>query len=151
MAGILAALTLYAVAMAYVEAMVVVYLRRMLPFTRMAEGTVHEVKAILQANHLYFEEQTREAATIIMLAAVALATGKGARERWAAFLWCFALWDICYYLFLRVWTGWPRSLAEWDVLFLIPVPWLAPVGLPVAIAAAMAVAALLLFRGGDKG
>ncbi|MGD2080540.1 MAG: hypothetical protein PVJ36_05370, partial [Nitrospirota bacterium] len=60
-------------------------------------------------------------------------------------LWCFALWDIFYYVFLRVWLGWPRTMMDMDVLFLIPGPWVAPVLLPVAASACMATLALVLF------
>jgi hypothetical protein len=139
-------LTLYAVGMAYVEAMVVVYLRRLLPPESEISGiTLGELTVLLKEHHIYFEEQTREAATIVMLVCVAMLSGKAWRERAAAFLWCFALWDIFYYVFLRVWLGWPRSIMDMDVLFLIPGPWVAPVLLPVAISVCMAAGALVLF------
>ena len=139
-------LTLYAVGMAYVEAMVVVYLRRLLPPESEISGiTLGELTVLLKEHNIYFEEQTREAATIVMLVCVAMLSGKAWRERAAAFLWCFALWDIFYYVFLRVWLGWPRSIMDMDVLFLIPGPWVAPVLLPVAISVCMATGALVLF------
>ena len=139
-------LTLYAVGMAYVEAMVVVYLRRLLPPESDLSGlSIGEISGVLMEHNIYFEEQTREAATIVMLVCVAMLSGKAWRERAAAFLWCFALWDIFYYVFLRVWLGWPRSIMDMDVLFLIPGPWVAPVLLPVAISVCMAAGALVLF------
>ena len=49
------------------------------------------------------------------------------------------MWDILYYAFLRVMCGWPRSLFDWDVLFLIPLPWWGPVLAPVSIAILMIV------------
>lgn len=142
------ALSAYAVAMAYVEAMVVVYIRRLLPDSDLSAIDLGRIGTLLRENHIYFEEQTREAATIVMLFAVAWLSGKGTRERAAAFLWCFGLWDIFYYVFLRVWTGWPTSLMDMDVLFLIPGPWVAPVLLPVSISVAMMVSAVYLFRKG---
>ncbi|MGD8351751.1 MAG: hypothetical protein PVG55_02030 [Nitrospirota bacterium] len=139
-------LSLYAVGMAYVEAMVVVYLRRLLPPEAELGGiTLGELTGLLKDRAVYFEEQTREAATIVMLVAVAVLSAKPWRERAAAFLWCFALWDIFYYVFLRVWLGWPRTMMDMDVLFLIPGPWVAPVLLPVAASACMATLALVLF------
>ncbi len=142
----IATLTFYAIGMAYVEAMVVVYLRRMFPLEGLPKASINEVAMRLQEHNIYFEEQSREAATIFMLVAVALVSGKGLRERCAVFLWCFALWDLFYYLFLYLWTGWPQSLLDPDILFLIPMPWLAPVIFPVAIATVMAGAALVLFK-----
>jgi hypothetical protein len=121
----IATLTFFAIGMAYAEAMVVVYLRRMLPLEGLTKATINEVAMRLQEHNIYFEEQSREAATIVMLVTVALVSGKGPRERCAVFLWCFALWDLFYYLFLYL--------------------WIAPVILPIAIAAAMAGAALVLF------
>ncbi len=138
-------LTLYAVAMAYVEAMVVVYIRRLLPDTELSGLPLGEISALLVERNIYFEEQTREAATIVMLVAVSVISGRFWRERAAAFLWCFALWDLFYYVFLRVWIGWPRTVMDMDVLFLIPGPWVAPVLLPVAISLLMASGALFIF------
>lgn len=139
-------LSFFAVGMAYVEAMVVVYLRRLLPpEAELAGVSLGELTAILKDRAVYFEEQTREAATIVMLIAVAVLSAKPWRERAAAFLWCFALWDIFYYVFLRLWLGWPRTMMDMDVLFLIPGPWVAPVLLPVTISACMAALALALF------
>jgi hypothetical protein len=138
-------LTFFAISMAYVEAMVVVYLRRMLPLEGLAKASLQEVTMRLQEHNIYFEEQSREAATIVMLVAVTLVSAKGLRERCAVFLWCFALWDLFYYLFLYLWTGWPQSLLDPDILFLIPIPWLAPVIFPIAISTVMAGTALVLF------
>lgn len=139
-------LSIYAIGMAYVETMVVVYLRRLLPPEAEIGGiTLAELTNLLKDRAVYFEEQTREAATIVMLVAVAMLSARPWRERVAAFLWCFALWDIFYYVFLRLWLGWPRSIMDMDVLFLIPGPWVAPVLLPVAISLFMAAGALALF------
>jgi hypothetical protein len=70
-----------------------------------------------------------------MLISVALLSVKSFRERSAIFLWCFAIWDICYYLGLYLTVGWPPSLLSPDVLFLIPVPWLAQVWFPILVSA----------------
>src|SRR5262249_17578275 len=39
--------------------------------------------------------------------------------------------------FLKVMCGWPHSLLDWDVLFLLPLPWWGPVIAPVSIALLM--------------
>jgi len=112
----------YAAAMAWIEAAVVVYLRRIhypenpLTIFPMRIWTVPELLV----------EVVREAATIVMILAVALLAVPGRTRRTAAFLYVFGAWDLCYYLWLKVVLGWPVSWAEWDILFLIPWPWLAP-------------------------
>ena len=82
----------------------------------------------------------REAATILMLAAVAVLAGRRFWHGVAAFFIAFTAWDLTYYLFLRVLTGWPTSLADTDVFFLIPVPWLGPVA--TAVVASVVVLAI---------
>lgn len=144
-------LTLYSIGMAYVEAMVVVYLRRLIPFEGLNGLPVDKIAVFLRENYIYFEEQTREAATIVMLLCVALLAGRNLKEKAAAFLWCFGIWDIFYYVFLRIWIGWPKSFTDMDVLFLIPAPWVSPVAAPLAISVVMLIGALFLFRTSDKG
>ena len=78
-------------------------------------------------------EIAREAATIIMLVSVALLAATKFRERWASFLWAFAVWDIAYYAALWATVRWPSSLKDLDVLFLIPVPWVAQVWFPLLV------------------
>lgn len=82
-----------------------------------------------------------------MLVAVAFLAFRSFRLRALAFLWIFAIWDLFYYVFLRLILGWPPSLGTTDVLFLIPIPWIAPVWFPVAVSSAtFAVAGYLLLR-----
>ena len=80
-------------------------------------------------------EVLREGATIVMLVSIALLAVARARERWAVFLWTFALWDISYYAGLWATIRWPTSLKDPDVLFLIPVPWVAQVWFPLLVSA----------------
>ncbi len=70
---------------------------------------------------------------MVMLGCVALLAGAGAKERWGAFLWAFAAWDITYYVGLWATLRWPSSLKDYDVLFLIPVPWVAQVWFPLLV------------------
>jgi hypothetical protein len=85
-------------------------------------------------------ELLREAATLVVLAGCGIAAGRTSIQRFAAFLIGFGVWDLSYYLFLKLLLGWPASLWTWDVLFLIPVPWAAPVLAPSLAAASMVIA-----------
>ncbi len=78
-------------------------------------------------------EMAREAATLIMLAGVAGAATRNFRSWLAAFSLIFGVWDLTFYLWLRVLIGWPASLGTWDLLFLVPVPWVGPVLAPVLV------------------
>ena len=93
-------------------------------------------------------EVAREAATVVMLGAVAWLAGKSNRARFGYFLIAFGAWDIFYYLFLAPMSGWPRSLLDWDVLFLIPLPWWGPVLAPALIAALMIATGTLITQFG---
>lgn len=124
----------FALAMAYVEAAAVLYLRTLY-------GGIDPVgpRAAPFETHasLLWVELGREAATMVMLATVGWLAGRGAIGRFGAFLAAFGAWDIGYYLFLRLLTGWPPSFLAPDILFLIPLPWWGPVGAPMLIAALM--------------
>lgn len=115
---------LYATAMALLETVVVVYLRGLLSITgdEVSLGSYTRL------------ELWREAATLIMLATVGWMAGRRGAERLAYSLFAFALWDIAYYIWLKALIGWPQTLFDWDVLFLIPVRWWGPVAAPVLIA-----------------
>jgi hypothetical protein len=83
-------------------------------------------------------ERVREAATLVVLGAAAAAAVRGAAVRFAAFLFVFGIWDLAYYAALVGFLGWPRRFGDWDLLFLLPVRWLAPVWAPLGVAVAMA-------------
>ena len=118
--------------MGYLEAAVVVYLRQIYypgGFAFPLNTTM--LKPILLV------ESGREAATLVMLAVIAWLAGRNRLERFSWFLIVFGVWDISYYLGLKAILGWPPSLLTWDILFLIPIPWVAPVLAPVLVAALM--------------
>jgi hypothetical protein len=115
-------LGVYAAAMAWIEAAVVVYLRRI----HYPENPLAIFPMRVWTPSEFMVEVVRESATIVMILAVALLAVSGRVRRTAAFLYVFGIWDLCYYLWLKVMLGWPVSWAEWDILFLIPWPWLAP-------------------------
>ena len=75
----------------------------------------------------------REAATLVILVSLAFAICSRLWERWAIFLWMFAFWDIFYYVGLWLITRWPPSFLTWDILFLIPVLWVAQVWFPLLV------------------
>lgn len=144
----------FAIAFGFVEGAVVVYLRGALGMLPGVSGTLADVARLSSSVYqqaytidqfpksLMRVEMIREAATIIMLLSVAGLAGRSLRQRWAMFLWMFALWDLNYYLALRATVGWPVSLTDMDVLFLIPVPWLAQVWFPVAVSGLTVLAAV---------
>lgn len=133
------ALLLFAIAMGWLEAVVVIYIRTLIGIAHSATlpgGT--QILSLLRENPwLLPTEQSREIATLMMLGAVGLLFGYNARTRWGAFLIAFGLWDISYYAALRLMIGWPRSLSSVDCLFLIPPTtlWNQPVWVPMAISA----------------
>jgi hypothetical protein len=122
---------LFGVAFGWVEAAVVVYLRRLV----YPEGFALPLVPIEPS--LAAVELAREAATLVMLAAVAMLAGRTRWQRFAAFIVAFGAWDLIYYVGLALALDWPASLATWDVLFLIPWPWLGPVYAPATVAVLM--------------
>ena len=124
-------LSLYSIAMALLEAAVVVYMRRLYypsnPLDLFPMEFLHQYDRAL--------ELSREVATIVMIVTVALlAQQKTFTKQFAAFVFVFGVWDLFYYAWLKVLIGWPRTWWEWDVLFLIPNIWLGPWICPAAIA-----------------
>jgi hypothetical protein len=118
----------YALAMAWVEAAVVFYLRTM--YNRIDP---HQLSPLNLNGALAQVEVVREAATMLMLLTVGFLAGHSWRSRLGYFAMAFGVWDIFYYVFLKIACGWPRTVLDWDVLFLIPLPWWGPVLAPVLI------------------
>jgi len=131
---------LFGAAFGFVEAAVVVYLRAALGLLQGAP-----VKALAAfPEPLLRIECFREAATIVMLGCIALLAAQKLREKAVVFLWTFAFWDFFYYVWLRLTIGWPTSLIDTDLLFLIPSPWMAQVWFPMLVSALTA--AVIWFR-----
>lgn len=135
-----------AIAFGYIEAAVVVYLRQIFH----SEGFAFPIKSFplsAESGNLVLVEAGREATTLVLIFAAAILSGGNRPQQVACFMIIFAVWDIFYYVFLKLILGWPASIMDWDVLFLIPVPWAGPVLAPVLISIAMlVVAALILYR-----
>lgn len=154
-AGTLVVCACFGAGFGFVEAAVVVYLRAAVGLLPGYDGSLADVarlsSEIYQKSQIHSDlpeslltvEIFREAATMVMLLSVAFLGAKFWRERSAIFLWSFATWDICYYLGLYLTVGWPPSWFTPDVLFLIPVPWLAQVWFPILVSALSLVAVLL--------
>jgi hypothetical protein len=123
-------LAIFGIAMAHLEGVVVVYLRKALG---MLDSESNKESVDKFPRRYLNIEMTREAATIIMLVVIAYLTGGSWIEKGVFFLWTFAFWDLFYYLSLYILIKWPPTLTTIDVLFLIPKPWIAPVWLPVSI------------------
>jgi len=122
----------YAAAMAWVESAVVFYLRTMID-----RIDPYQLQPLPHIGNLGPAELVREAATMIMLLTVGMLAGGTWRSRLGFSAIAFGVWDIFYYVFLKVMCGWPHSLLDWDILFLLPLPWWGPVVAPVSIALLM--------------
>ena len=135
----------YAVAMAYLESAVVVYLRRLYGISNLmisVPPSDPQIGAI---------ELGRELATLVMLLAVGWVAGKKFQSRLGFAIFAFGLWDIFYYIWLKVFIGWPQTLLDPDLLFLIPLPWWGPALAPMLIAALMSAGGTLVVIGADRG
>jgi hypothetical protein len=154
-------IAIFAVAFGFVEAAIVVYLRAAIGLLPGYMGTFadlrHSSLGYTQAESLTQFPQSlltiemyREAATMVMLMGVALLSASKASARWAAFLWVFALWDMAYYAGLWITVRWPASWTDFDVLFLIPVAWIAQVWFPLLVSLLTAVAVALSSAGSAR-
>lgn len=135
-------LAIFGLAMAHLEGVVVVYLRKVLGLPD-SESNKESVGKIPE-RYLNIEI-SREAATITMLVAIAFLTGNTWTERGVLFLWTFAFWDLFYYVSLYILIKWPPSFKTIDVLFLIPVPWIAPVWFPIGVSSLTIVVIAVLY------
>jgi len=128
----------FAIAMGFLEAIVVVYLRKIYyPW-----GFDFPLQAI--SSGMLSLELYREICTMVMLVIIALIAGKNRLQKFTWFIYCFAIWDIFYYVGLKLFLNWPPSLLTWDILFLIPVPWISPVLAPVVCSLTMILLAVCI-------
>ena len=110
-------LAVWGVAFGYIEAAVVIYLRRIY----YPDGFAFPVVIIEPG--IAVVELIREAVTLMFMWAVAALTYRTFQGRVAVYMILFGIWDIFYYIFLKILLNWPGSLATWDILFLLPLPW----------------------------
>ena len=130
--------TLFAIAMAFMESSVVIYLRE-LYYKSGFNFPLKIIPAFIGKVEFY-----RELCTVIMLIIIGILAGKTHLQRFSFFILAFAVWDIFYYVFLYVCLSWPQSLNTWDILFLIPVPWVGPVWTPCALSLLMVIGSLFV-------
>jgi len=95
-------------------------------------------------------ELVREAATLVMLVAVGWLAGRTWRQRAGYAAIAFGIWDVFYYVFLVPISGWPNTLLDWDILFLLPLPWWGPVIAPVSIAVLLIVWGTIATQASDR-
>jgi hypothetical protein len=131
-------ITFLAVAMAFLESAVVIYLRELY------YPAGFDFPMVTMPGRIALTEILREVATVIMLLAMGFLAGKNARQRFAWFIYSFAIWDIFYYVFLKIFLDWPSSWFTWDILFLVPVVWTGPVLAPVLVSFTMIILALTI-------
>ncbi len=134
-----------AVSFSYIESAVVVYLRELY----YPEGFKFPLKLIPEKIGLI--EVGREAATMVMIAVIGLVSGKTRWQKFSYSVFVFGIWDIFYYVWLKAFLGWPESLLTWDILFLIPVPWTAPVLSPIIVAVSITITSMLTVYLEEKG
>ena len=127
-----AIVTLFAIAMAWVESASVFYIRMLVDRIEPYQADPLPIGGVLGTVELW-----REAATLVMLATLGMLAGRTWRRRAGYAALAFGIWDVFYYVFLRLMCDWPRTLLDWDILFLLPLPWWGPVLAPVSIALLM--------------
>ena len=138
-------ISIFATAMGLLEAIVVVYLR--LQFY--PEGFDFPFKML--PSDLILVEWVREIATIVMLVSIGMLAGIDKLQKFFYFLFTFAIWDIIYYVGLKLFLDWPESMLTWDILFLIPIPWIGPVLAPVICSLTMIVFSVSVIKKQEKG
>lgn len=134
-------IAIFSIAMAYLEAAAVVYLSMI---------SSPESLKIMPISTIQIE-YGREFSTIVMLLVIGFLSGKTRIERFFYFIFCLGIWDIFYYVWLKLFLNWPTTMIENEILFLIPVPWVGPVIAPILISLTMIIASVLSLCLQDKG
>ncbi len=152
--------TIFAISFAFIEAAVVIYLRHLLGAVT---PTIDKNEILLLLPGIAFlppqtaikiitnsailnVEMAREFATLVMLGSVAILAGRNRREYLAFFFLSFGIWDIFYYVFLRLTIGWPQTATDIDTFFLLPIPWVGPVFIPILISIFLVFGSLYFLR-----
>lgn len=138
----------FALAMAWMESATVFYIRALVD--RIEPYQANPLPQDAMAGVLGSVELWREAATLVLITTMGLLAGRTWRRRWGYAAVAFGVWDIFYYVFLRLITGWPKTVLDWDILFLLPLPWWGPVLAPVSIALVMIALGTLATQSGHE-
>jgi len=133
---------IFGIAFAYIEAAVVVYLRTIFH----PDGFAFPLHDFPIGQHYNFllTEIGRETATLVLILSSAWLIGRNLQQRFAYFLAIFAIWDIFYYIWLKILINWPGSIMDWDILFLIPITWAGPVLAPLLISLTLLLFAIII-------
>lgn len=138
-------LTIWSIAFGMIEAAVVIYLREIfypdgfhLPYLPLGDGLVGV-------------ELIREIAALLIMWSLAELVYKSFTGKFAVFMFIFGVWDIFYYVFLKIFLGWPESLATWDILFLLPTVWAGPVWAPILVSCALILSAVYVIYLHEQG
>ncbi|MBP6313669.1 MAG: hypothetical protein WAR83_12735 [Flavobacteriales bacterium] len=134
-------MAVFFIAMAFLESAVVVYLRAMY----YPEG--FDFPLVAMDGLLVNTEVGREIATMVMILSPAALVTRSRLERFAWFCFGFGVWDIFYYVWLKVLLDWPASLTDPDLLFLVPVPWVGPVWAPCVVSLGLISLGIVILRG----
>lgn len=138
-------LVVWGIAFGYIEASIVVYLRKIY------YPAGFSFPAVLLEADIAAVEMIREMATLVFMWAVAELSYRSFQCKLAAFMVLFGIWDIFYYVFLKAILNWPASLAEWDILFLVPLPWVGPVWAPVVVSVGLIWAGTAILTRNEQG
>jgi len=138
-------ITIFAIAIGFLESAVVVYLREIL-YPGGFEFPLSPFPLNLAITELF-----REVATLVILVTIGILTGRRFSTGFAWFMYVFAIWDIFYYVFLWLLLGWPESLMTWDVLFLIPTTWTGPVLAPILLSFTLILLAMVILIRAERG
>ena len=138
-------LVVWGIAFGYIEASIVVYLRKIY------YPAGFSFPAVLLEADIAAVEMIREMATLVFMWAVAELSYRSFQCKLAAFMVLFGIWDIFYYVFLKAILNWPAGLAEWDILFLVPLPWVGPVWAPVVVSVGLIWAGTAILIRNEQG
>ncbi|MFH1762118.1 MAG: hypothetical protein ABIA63_13550 [bacterium] len=137
--------TLVNICIGFFEGAIVIYLRKIYyPYG-------FEFPLNIAGGDIVVVELMREAISIVLLWGIGSLAGKSFNTRFAWFAYSFGVWDIVYYIVLKGFLGWPRSLLTWDILFLLPLPWIGPVLAPVLVSIGLITCGLIIIYLEEKG
>lgn len=137
-------LIVWGIAFGMIEAAVVIYLRKIY------YPNGFDFPIVWADFDVALVEIVREFATLVLMWSLATLLHKKSVNKLAAFMIVFGVWDIFYYLFLKLFLGWPASFATWDILFLLPYPWVGPVWPPVVVSLSLIWAGYCILGGHFK-
>lgn len=143
----LIALTALCIAIAYVDAVATFYVRGM---QQIAQHGGDFAQAVTEAMppRIVTLEQTRQAATVLVLVTVAVVAGRNLQQQFGTAFFALGGWIVLRYAAIRTITDWPTALTDVDTVIFLPDPVYAPVWMPIVIGLGVAAIGVTLVRGG---